>query len=149
MKFIFSLATLLKAKHLKEKKIQKDLSEILISLQKTELKKSEVENEIDESRQDYFNLYSKGKIDAGELTIYQNYFTQKGDELKKIVAEIKKLKNQEVMTRNSLIDMTKERKSLEKLKEKEYSKFLNEVREKENKELDEISIRNFSNNQSA
>jgi flagellar export protein FliJ len=145
MRFKFSLSTLLKAKEIKLKQIQKELSTILQEQTKLKEKLLELEKEEKEAYQDFKELRMKNKIFPEDITYFHTYFETIKQEIKSIKQKIEQNKFAEQKKREKLLEISKEIKGLEKLKSKELLQFNETIKELEAEELDEVSIRNFRN----
>jgi len=145
MRFKFSLSTLLKAKEIKLKQIQKELSTILQEQTKLKEKLLELEKEEKEAYPDFKELRMKNKIFPEDITYFHTYFETIKQEIKSIKQKIEQNKFAEQKKREKLLEISKEIKGLEKLKSKELLQFNETIKELEAKELDEVSIRNFRN----
>ncbi len=144
MKFKFSLEALLKAKEIKVNLIQKELAEILKQNEILKGKIQEVEKNLYECRDIYIKKCNKGDISADEILNFQTYFSSEEIKRKRILEELEKQFIKEKETREKLAEINKEKKGIEKLKEKEFEAFIKELEQREIKELDEISSGRFA-----
>lgn len=144
MKFKFSLEVLLKAKEIKVNLIQKELAEILKQNKILKYKINKTEEMVQECRNIYIEKCNKGEIFANEILSFQTYFSSEEEKRKKLIKELEKLLKKETEIRENLAKVNKEKKGIEKLKEKEYDTFIKEMDRREIKELDEISSGKFA-----
>ncbi len=143
MKFEFSLKTLLKAKEIKEQQTQKKLSELskrLESITKAVAKRKE---EIEESRREYLNLATSGSLGPSDIELYREHILSLDQTVKNLSREKSMIRQKIEFTRKELMEATMEKKSLEKLKEKERTQFFKKIDEMEAKELDDIAQQRY------
>ncbi len=146
MKFKFSLHTLLKAKEIREKETQKLLVDIINEIQELKNREESFMRELAECRQDFTEMCNNRTASVADLTLYQNYFKNIEEKLSDLRKMIEDASLREIKMREQLLGITKEKKSLENLKAKEYDKYINDINYKEAKELDEVSVRIFNQN---
>lgn len=79
-------------------------------------------------------------VAVSDLILYLDYFDGSFQKLE--VLELERKKNLKVIEteRQKLIDLTRERKILEKLKERQFIKFLAEQEKRERKETDDLVV---------
>ena len=142
MAFLFKLQSLLNWKKSLEELAQKELADQLKELRKEEeeiealiLKRIGYDQEVKEK--------SAQGIPAGEYLTYQQYFEQTHKEL--MNREEKKGKRiQDIeRARGKLLVLSKERKILEKLREKRHKKYLYESERKDQSTNDERAVQQF------
>lgn len=83
---------------------------------------------------------------AGALNIYYDYYHHLLDEAKQKEMEMYQLAEMEEQERQRLISVQKEQKVLEKLKEHEQEKFLDDISKNDQNSLDEIAVIRFFKN---
>ncbi len=142
MAFAFKLQSLLNWKKSLEELAQKELAAQFVELRKQEeeiegliLKRIAYEQELKEK--------SVKGIPAGEYLAFQQYFEQSYQELIKREEKKRDLIREIEATRQKLLSLTKERKILDKLKEKRRKKYLYELERKEQSTNDERAIQQF------
>lgn len=146
LKFEFSLTALLKTKSIKEKEIQRVLNEAINKKNRHLEEEKLLEEEFAACCSDYKELCSGCRITAEEMAMYHNYMKKIKESLVVVHEGIEEIKKLETQIREKLMKITKEKKVLEKLQEKEYNKYIEDLRHREAKELDEASIRTFNHN---
>lgn len=104
--------------------------------------------QLENKRNNVIDLYKKGskdKIFVLELKNYNNYLLFIKKTIEEQLLIIKKAEINVEQKREEFINATKERKILDKLKEKHYENYLYEVKQEEQKIVDEIVSYNYSN----
>ncbi len=143
-KFKFSMESLLNLKLSLENKKKEELGHAITLLKLEKDKLFQLENK----RNDVIDLYKKGskdKIFVLELKNYNNYLLFIKKTIEEQLLIIKKAEINVEQKREEFINATKERKILDKLKEKHYENYLYEVKQEEQKIVDEIVSYNYSN----
>lgn len=141
MKFKFSLQILLNWKRNLEELAQMKLAEKIQKLRKQE---EEIERLafLRFSRDEELRGKSLGGIQAGEYLLYKDYAEEGRKEL--LSKEDAKKNTIQVVAeeREKLVTLTKQRKILDRLKEKRFRTFLHQVNIRDQKEIDEMSAMN-------
>ena len=143
-KFKFSMESLLNLKLSLENKKKEELGHAITLLKLEKDKLFQLENK----RNNVIDLYKKGskdKIFVLELKNYNNYLLFIKKTIEEQLLIIKKAEINVEQKREEFINATKERKILDKLKEKHYENYLYEVKQEEQKIVDEIVSYNYSN----
>ena len=83
--------------------------------------------------------------DINSLNYKNLYKTMLNNKIDKQVDLIKNREREVELIRLNLLEAQKDKKIIEKLKEKDYDKYLTEIRAKEVSELDEIAILRYAN----
>lgn len=141
-KFKYRLEALLKMKEHFEKEKQKEhaLSLQRVLTQENGLSAIELEKSRNFTR---VKEKSVGLLSVAELLVYGRYFIKlkrnrfSGEQM------LDALKKQEEGKRSELLVATKEKKIQEKLKEKQYDNYKENIKSLENKENDEIGVNSF------
>ncbi|MCD6317719.1 flagellar export protein FliJ [Candidatus Aerophobetes bacterium] len=147
-KFTFPLQSLLDYRQRKENRLKKELSEIKKEwekereiLEKFQINKKKCEQELREKRE------SK-EINISLILLYQSHLDRIINQIakqKRKVADISlKLKNK----RKQIIEASKERKIVEKLREKKWLKFTEAIEKAEQHFIDEIALAKFHSKKS-
>lgn len=87
----------------------------------------------------------KGSIRVSSLAQYASYTDNLLSEINRQRREIEKLARVVEEHREKLLEITKDKKILERLKEKRFEEYRRKLRQVEQKFMDEISSRNFHN----
>ena len=142
MRFVFRLQALLNWKKNLEELAQMRLADKLMSLKTQEEEIQNLRNQRSAYAQE-INERSLRGLKAGEYLTYQQYFEEsykalilKEEKKKQTIREIER-------EREKLIAFTKQRKILEKLKEKKFEKFMYQAEREEQNKNDERAIRPY------
>lgn len=130
-----------------EIKIQRE-NEHMISHSKILNEKNKVENEIKnlESQYDKYSEIQYSESDTLKKKIAYNYMNSLFQTIQRYREELEEIEKRYAESRDILITLQSERKSLDRLKEKQYCKFLEELEEEENILNDEFSIQAYFRN---
>lgn len=128
-------------------KIQRE-NEHMISHSKILNEKVKVENEIRnlESQYDKYSELQYSESDTLKKKIAYNYMNSLFQTIQSYKEKLKEIEQEYIKSREKLISLQSERKSLERLKEKQYQKFLEILEEEENASNDEFSIQAYFRN---
>jgi len=138
-RFKFTLDKVLEVRRIKEKEKQRHLAEALRILE-NETKKFEQLNKQKENSWLILETLIKTNVDPAIITMAykgldgQQTLTQLQDE------KVTEAENKFNLKRQELIDIQRKKKILEKLREKQYKDFLNEMEKVEQKFIDEIAV---------
>ena len=106
------------------------------------LKQEEIRRLIDEYKLIKKQTSSYKSID--DMVREQLYRQNLADKITLEETYLKELSNDLELARNDLVNAQKDRKIMEKLKEKDYSKFQSQLREIEQKDIDEVNTLKFA-----
>lgn len=137
--FRFRLAKILRLREHKEKLCLEKVGKCSVQLQEAVQKKEELAEEITRFTDD-FVVILKGSLSAGKISVYQNYllYLHKLMETQEEVIEIKRSNLEEA--RQKLVQAMKQRKILDKLREKQYLRYQQEQEKKEQYLQDELAV---------
>jgi len=79
-------------------------------------------------------------MNAGEVLVYQNHLYRMRNLIAQKESELQSARQEVARKKRELSQASRERKLLEKLKEKQDSRYLQYLEDKEKKELDEIAV---------
>lgn len=138
-KFVFRLETVLDLRKRKEEEVQQKLSKIL-DMERI------VREELDSIRQKQFSYRQKieklksniGKIN--DLLTYQCYVDSLQNQIEELEKRLYEIGQLVMQVRQELAEAAKERKIIEKMKEKDLEEYMFMVRNKEISQLDEIGV---------
>ena len=116
-------------------KIFHEEEKVLIKLHELLLKKL---SEFEEKQQ--------GELDILELLFYSGYISRLNGEIEQQREKLKEIARQITQKREEVIAASKERRIMEKLREKKYKEFMKEESRREQKFLDEIGNNAFVRN---
>lgn len=140
-KFKYKFESIKRIKKIIEKKVQKELLEIIVAIRQ----KEEEIQELDNIKQNAKNeLSSKQILTVQELRFQNNYdkfIEEKKDKIKKEIAALEKSR---ILKMKELTEKSKEHKIFELLKEKHLEDFIIEESRKEQKAIDEVANLRYS-----
>jgi len=142
-KFNFKLDTVLR---LRSDKTEEAKTELQLIIRKRIEKEKLIEEEISK-----LALHNKTRDEHKKLEEIQAFYYHKdyiNQEIKKLNMELDNLLDIESLKRMKYNEALKEEKVLQKLKDKKKSEFIAEIERKEQLELDEIAIRQYTNKMS-
>lgn len=137
--FKFRLANILRLRDYKEKFCLEEVGRCAFHLNQAVKKKKEMKNKISLLEQD-FACILKGTISPDEASLYRNYLTYQHKLLKLQEQVIVEKKHDLEAAQQKLIYAMKERKILDKLKEKQYYRYQTEQEKNEQIFQDELAV---------
>ncbi|MCL2064533.1 MAG: flagellar export protein FliJ [Candidatus Cloacimonetes bacterium] len=138
-KFKFSLEKVLEIKEVEEKIIQKNLLLIQLEIAETEKKIITLREKISSEREKIGSM-SLSVINTGDIMLHYKYIDCLNMDVEILSDVLKGLRLQEITIKNQLIEKSKEKKSLERLKEIKYEEFKKEYNKTQRQFIDDISI---------
>ncbi|TKJ42228.1 flagellar export protein FliJ [candidate division LCP-89 bacterium B3_LCP] len=142
-KFIFRLQRVAEIRKKKEKECQRDFALSMDELNRQEELLSHEEGESEKSHQGLHRALEKGHS-AGELTTLDGWRTRKLKMLDDQIERTEKQRQEVEVKRKGLLQATKEKKILEKLKERRKAEHQISVQREERLFLDELGCRSKS-----
>ncbi len=142
-KFRFRLQKLLDIREVREKKIKNELAE-LVNLQNIERnKQNELQVKIADRKKALRIMLGKNKFSYNEVMMYERFTDSANKAI--IIAEnkIRQIEPEILKVRERLVDASKEKKVVEKLKERNYNEYLYTVNREITKENDDINQKIF------
>jgi len=140
-KFVYKFNAVKKIKEILEKQAQKELAEVqakinavLLEIEHTkELKiKAKAEREV------------SGKMKISDIKFMESFAVSLDDRIEALNKDFDELSKIKTLKIKALVEKAKESKIFQKLEEKYKEEFLIELNRLEQKEMDEIALRNFS-----
>ena len=138
--FKFKLDTVLR---LRSDKTEEAKTELQLIIRKRIEKEQLIEEQFVKLENHKTTRNKNKKLEEIQAFYYHKEFINQ--EIKRLQMELDNLLDIESLKRTKYNDALKEEKVLQKLKEKKKSAFLDEIAHKEQLELDEIAIRQFTN----
>lgn len=139
-KFIYKFESVMKVKETQEKKVQKEISLIDLEIEKVNQSLHSILSEIENTRAE---LGSKTSLRASELQFHQEVEYLLGLQMKKLKEELQQLSAERDNKILELAQKSKEHKMFESLGEKHYENFVLDQNQSEQKEIDEMALKNF------
>ena len=140
-KFKFSLEKVLEVKEIEEKNIQRRLQKVQSLIFETERKIFEVSEKIS-SEGKKINSKINSIMKSSEIMIHFKYIESLTDQLNNHKAQLRDLRLDEEQIQAELVEKSREKKAIEKLKEIKYEEYRKEHNKEQQIILDEISIQN-------
>lgn len=141
-KFIFKLQSVLNLRKQKEDNIKNELGIAIQRLEQEKRRLSELENTLDATVRE-FNEKTR-KTTVHELIEYNEYLSLLNSRIKSQKDNVNNAAQYVDKVREELVKAVKDRKMLEKLKERHYEEFLLEQKKLEQKTNDEIVSYNYN-----
>lgn len=141
-KFIFKLQSVLNLRKQKEDNIKNELGIAIQRLEQEKRRLSELENTLDATVRE-FNEKTR-KTTVHELIEYNEYLSLLNSRIKSQKDNVNNAAQYVDKVREELVKAVKDRKILEKLKERHYEEFLLERKKLEQKTNDEIVSYNYN-----
>jgi len=139
-KFKYKFERLLNIKEIEEKKEYSELVRIREAIKIKIGEKEEVNKKVIELEN---NIEKLEVFSVDQMKYYNSRFVELDNEIEKIQKNIEKLQDNEEVQNEKVIEISKKKKILEKLKEKHRLAFNKEEERKLNKVLDELGTRGF------
>ena len=140
-KFKFSLEKVLEVKEIEEKVIQKNLLLVQNQIYEVEKKIVSMAEKISVERKKVFRL-NLTISHSKDIMLHYKYIEALTKETENLKDSLKNLRMKEAVLKNQLIDKSREKKALEKLKEIKYEEFRKEYNKEQQLFIDDISIQN-------
>ncbi|MGK9477053.1 flagellar export protein FliJ [Melioribacter sp. OK-6-Me] len=138
--FKYKFEAILRIKNILEKKVLKEIASIELEINRAEDYKKNLIQKLKNLNESIL----KGKIKALEYQSLKAHCKQIEKDIENTERSIFDLNNKKKLKYEELKERTKERRIIEKLKEKKFEEFMMETNRKELKYLDEIAIYNFN-----
>ena len=137
-KFIFSMKSLLNLKKSLEKQHKAELAEVEQRLRRFRLELDTIDARYAGRRREFSELSGNGELRAADFLIYAKGFEALRDkqDMQKLKIQASELERERVQKK--VVEVMRERKTLEKLEEKQHSQYLEEC-----KREDELIIGEF------
>ncbi len=148
-KFEFRLQTLLSIREAAEKKIQNELAELLNVQNAMRAKQQDYNSKIKNERE-YLNKKMKdGNYSYNDVLTFEKFYEGAIRAINILEQEIQGMEESVNEVRNRLIEASRERKVVEKLKEKKWKEYLYELNREENKENDDANQKIYNMHKNA
>lgn len=145
-KFNFRLQKLLDIRKAREREIQNNLAE-LVNLQNIErIKQKEFEQRIAGGREILGRKMREMTVDYKEVMMFERFFDISGKAINLAQQKIDGMEPGIQVVRSRLAEASKERKVVEKLKDRRWGEFLYELNREETKENDDMNQKLYMRN---
>ena len=138
-KFKFSLDKVLEVKEIEEKNIQRRLQKVQSMIYETENKILTVSEKISAEGKKV-NTMINNIMKSTDIMLHYRYIESLCDQLNGLKAHLRDLRLDEEQITTELVEKSKEKKAIEKLKEIKYEEYRKEYNKEQQVILDEISI---------
>ena len=143
--FEFRLQKVMETTKTREELKKRELAQALTTLNKNEALLERMIHRLQDQIERYNALRNQPSIQASEMMNFSYYTEKLAAEIQEQKSRIEQLAEQVRLHREKLIEISKDKKILEKLKEKKYQEFKKKLRSLEQKFMDELSLRNYHN----
>ncbi len=142
MRFRFSLESILRLRQNEEEEARLELVRIRNEIADLESKLKDLERTIESEEEKKLRALSNGAT-GSEIRAWNEYIEKLRMEKETLLMEIEKKREEEKEKLAIYLEKRKERMALEKLKEKKYREYLEELNRQERKFLDEVAEKNY------
>lgn len=142
-RFKFKFQPLLNIEQHKEGVVKQELKTLLYSLYKEEKTLSNLKA-IYRTQQEELARKQSGQISPEELKLYEAYIFTLRRQMASQQVKVKECEAKVDVVRQKLIEISKRKKTFEKLREKKKKEYEYVVRQSENKQLDELAVTRFN-----
>jgi len=146
--FEFRLQKVMETTRTREEIQKRELAKALSVLLSNEQLLEKMFDRLEEQIGEYNSRRRASSMKASEMLAYSAYTEKLGAEIRQQKKAIEKLALLVQQHREKLIEISKDKKILEKLKEKKYEEYRKKLRTMEQKFMDEMSARSFTNGRS-
>lgn len=142
-KFVFSLDALYKVRKAMKDSLQAEYSAAAAALEEARARERGIQDTLTAETQ-CFEAKMKNGMTAGDLQVYCRFIEELRQKEKAASAETERAAYYAGQKRAELVDVFKEVKTIEKLREKQYEAFITEEEKEENKALDNLISYNIA-----
>ncbi len=146
MRFKFKLEKVLELRKRKEQEREKELADLKELLMREETFLEELKEEAARTSEIMHSLQEavQEKLDMKELVRYYDYLEKVREKISDQIAQIRRVIADIEKKRQQLVEASKERKIMEKLKDNQYRKFKQTLETIERRFLDELGTINYN-----
>jgi flagellar FliJ protein len=138
-KFKFTLEKVLEVKEIEEKVIQRQLQKVQSQIFENEKYIALIAEKISEERVKV-NTKSEKVMHSSEMMLHYNYLESLKADMEHYMMANQKLRLEELDIQSQLVEKSKEKKALERLREIKYEEFRRDYNKEQQSFLDDISI---------
>ncbi len=138
-KFQFKLERLLDLRHAKEREVQNELAQVLSLQNRERMKQEQYRRSITEQHQKFAGRIRQGRFSYGEAVMFERFIEfahmvirDQQDKIDRMEPEIQKV-------RERLVEASKQRKVVERLKDRRWQEFQYEYNREMGKENDDMN----------
>jgi flagellar FliJ protein len=142
-RFRFQLQTLLELREVKEKEIQNELSRLINIQNRERIKQQDYRRRIVDESAKFNQKMREGKYSYSEAVMFERFVDFANRVIVNAQAKIDSMEPEIQRVRERLIEATKERRVIERLKEKRWNEYLYELNREIQKEQDDLNQRMY------
>ncbi|HUU27103.1 MAG TPA: flagellar export protein FliJ [archaeon] len=143
--FEFRLQKVMETTRTREELKKRELAHAMAVLSENETLLEVMIDKLDQQLDEYHACRKRPSVKVSSMMNFSRYTERLVSEIREQKNTIDRLAEQVMSHREKLIEISKDKKILEKLKEKRYEEFKKKLRSMEQKFMDELSIRAFQN----
>jgi flagellar FliJ protein len=143
--FEFRLQKVMETTRVREELQKKELALALGELDRNEMLLEQMIDRLEEEIKQLSGRRGSGTVKVSTLAQYASYTDSALNEIGRQRSEIERVARLVDEHREKLIEITRDKKVLERLKEKKFEEYRRKLRQVEQKFMDEISSRSFQN----
>ncbi len=145
-KFNFRLQKLLDIRERKEREIQYELSKVMARQNQERQKQEELRSSIAEEQRRFSEKLRKGKFSSHEAIMFEKYVDISLRAIETAQKRIEAMEPEILEIRGRLVEASKQKKVVERLKERKFEEYTYEVNREIAKESDDINQKLFNRN---
>ena len=143
--FQFRLQKVMETTRIKEEIKKRELAKAMQKLRDNEAQLETLLGELEEHISYIESCHKRSTLKVSELSYLSGYMEKLGREILAQTKKIARLAEEVRVYREKLMEITKDKKVLERLKDKKYEEFKKKLRSMEQKFMDEVSTRSYIN----
>ena len=143
--FQFRLQKVMETTQIKEEIKKRELAKAMQKLRDNEAQLETLLEELEEHISHIESCHKRSTLKVSELSHLSGYMEKLGQEILAQTKKIARLTEEARVYREKLLEITKDKKVLERLKDKKYEEFKKKLRSMEQKFMDEVSTRSYVN----
>jgi len=148
-KFNFKLQKLLDFREAKENEVKNELSKVLMKQNVERNKQQELQQGINREKGNLRERMVAGKASVSEVMMFEKYIDMSLKAIEAAERKIQEIEPEVQEVRSRLVEATKEKKIVEKLKEKRHEEYLYNMNREIAKENDDMNQKIFARNREA
>ena len=143
--FQFRLQKVMETTQIKEEIKKRELAKAMQKLRDNETQLETLLGSLKEHISHIESCHKRSTLKVSELSHLSGYMEKLGQEILAQTKKIARLTEEARVYREKLLEITKDKKVLERLKDKKYEEFKKKLRSMEQKFMDEVSTRSYVN----
>ena len=143
--FQFRLQKVMETTQIKEEIKKRELAKAMQKLRDNEAQLETLLGSLKEHISHIESCHKRSTLKVSELSHLSGYMEKLGQEILAQTKKIARLTEEARVYREKLLEITKDKKVLERLKDKKYEEFKKKLRSMEQKFMDEVSTRSYVN----